>query len=425
MIACLLGLATGLSGAHAVSEPAPEPALRAELPEEASLELRASAPPPVLQDDDTILWSWKDGLRFQTVDGSVKGKLGGRLHWDASWLDIDESLGLDDADGTEFRRARIVTDLQFDAFFVKAEYDFAGTDADFTDVWIGRKDVIDGVDVKVGHMKEPFHLDYLNSANNITFVERSLAESLTLNRNTGVLASGNVGGDAANWALGVFKNADSAGTNQMDGDYAVTARVSGAPLFEDEGAELIHVGAAYSLRDGDMLRFRQRPEIHLAPFVLDTGALAVEDVSHGNVELAGVFGPAHFQAEYTAVSASGATGAEDFDATGFYGQVGWFLTGESRPYKRASGTFGRVQPRSPYGDDGCGAFEVALRYSSVDLTDGAIVGGEQNDVTLGLNWYLTPNLRVCADYVHGTVDLGPGLDGEDVDALVTRVQVDW
>jgi len=376
-------------------------------------------------DDDTILWSWKNGLRFQTEDGRWKGKFGGRIQWDASWLDIDDSLGLDDADGTEFRRARIFVDLENGPFFGKAEYDFAGQDVDFNDLWIGRRDVLGSADLKVGHMKEPLSLDQLTSANYITFLERSLMESLTLGRNTGVELSGNAAGDAVAWALGVFKNADDAGTNQMDGDYAVTGRVVAAPLYQDQGERLLHVGAAYSLRDAASLRFRQRPEIHLAPYVLDTGALASEDVSYANVELAGVFGSAHFQAEYTSVSTSGAAGAQDFDAAGYYGQVGYFLTGETRPYKRASGVFDRVIPGASYGPDGSGAVELAVRWSSVDLTDGGIVGGEQDEASVGCNWYLAPNLRVSLNYVLGFVDLGAGLGDEELSALLMRVQLDW
>ena len=407
--------------------PAPSPARLTPAAPPAEVQNPATPAPPAA-DEWTITWSWKDGIRFQTENGRVKGRLGGRLHWDASWLALDGSLedaGFDDSDGTEFRRARVMVDLDVDGLFVKAEYDFAGQDVDFNDVWVGLRDAVGSADLKVGHMKEPFHLDYLTSANYITFLERSLLESLTLGRNTGVMLSGNALGDAAAWAIGGFKQADDAGTNAMDGNYAVTGRVAGTPLYRDEGETLLHLGAAYSVRDLSSAQFRQRPEIHLAPFLLDTGALPTEDVSYGNLELAGVLGAFHFQAEYAMADASGASGAEDFEGAGWYGQVGWFLTGETRPYRRGSGTFDRVVPRQSYGDDGHGAVELALRYSTVDLTDGGVVGGEQDNVTLGVNWYVTPNLRLSANYVTGSVDLGAGLDDEDVSALLTRVQVDW
>ena len=58
---------------------------------------------------------------------------------------------------------------------------------------------------------------------------------------------------------------------------------------------------------------------------------------------------------------------------GYYVQAGYFLTGEHRPYVFGRGGFGRVKPKSIFGkDDGRGAWEIAARYSTLDLTDGAV-----------------------------------------------------
>lgn len=45
-----------------------------------------------------------------------------------------------------------------------------------------------------------------------------------------------------------------------------------------------------------------------------------------------------------------------------------------------------------------GAWELILRYSNLDLNDGAILGGEMNAVTAGLNWYLSPAVRAIFNY---------------------------
>ena len=63
----------------------------------------------------------------------------------------------------------------------KAQYDFAGGDVDFKDVWIG----LDGQDclgcmfpdITVGHFKEYFSQEELTSSKYITFLERSLPVS--------------------------------------------------------------------------------------------------------------------------------------------------------------------------------------------------------------------------------------------------------
>src|SRR5690606_11707201 len=48
--------------------------------------------------------------------------------------------------------------------------------------------------------------------------------------------------------------------------------------------------------------------------------------------------------------------------------------------------------------DAPGAWELAARYSSIDLSDGSIVGGEGKTITLGSNWYPNRNVRVMLDW---------------------------
>ena len=53
---------------------------------------------------------------------------------------------------------------------------------------------------------------------------------------------------------------------------------------------------------------------------------------------------------------------------------------------------------------GPGAWEIAARYSYVNLNSGfganRIQGGIMDGVTLGLNWYLNTNLNVMFDWAY-------------------------
>ena len=70
--------------------------------------------------------------------------------------------------------------------------------------------------------------------------------------------------------------------------------------------------------------------------------------------------------------------------------------------------------------EGPGAWEMAFRYSTLDLTDSAIRGGRLSNVTAAVNWYLNPVARVMFNYVLGDLhEVG------DTHALVTRLQLNF
>ena len=49
-------------------------------------------------------------------------------------------------------------------------------------------------------------------------------------------------------------------------------------------------------------------------------------------------------------------------------------------------------------EHGWGAWQVGLRYNYLNLNDKGINGGVLNDITLGLNWFLNPNMKLQFNY---------------------------
>jgi len=160
---------------------------------------------------------------------------------------------------------------------------------------------------------------------------------------------------------------------------------------------LVHLGLSGNLQlssDGQ-LRFRARPESHIAPYVIDTATLSTDRASTLALEAAWVDGPLSLQGELlqTAVQPNGG-GWLHFG--GGYLQLTWIATGESRPYDRETGTFGRLRPQRDFGfgaNEGWGALELALRASYTDLSDGGVQGGRLSMLMSGLSWYLSPQLK--------------------------------
>jgi phosphate-selective porin OprO/OprP len=367
---------------------------------------------------------WKEGLKLETADKQFQLSVGGMIQDD--WLWSGEDGGLkddvgDQEDGTEFRRVRLyVQGSVYGSAEYKLEVDFAGGTTALKDVYLGLTDLPVGK-LRMGHFKEPFSLDELTSDRFLTFVERGLPNAFVPSRNSGFMLYDAVLRNRATWAAGVFRDTDDGGKSIDDGGYNVTGRVTVLPIYEDDGLSLLHLGAAYSYRNpDDTLRYSARPEAHLANTFVDTGTMAADRANLYGLEAAWVSGPFSAQAEYVWADAKRLNGAPDVDFSSYYVQSSYFLTGEHRVYQTSGGVFDRVRPKNNFTSGGWGAWEVAARYSEIDLSDDGVAGGKLKDVTVGLNWYLNPIMRVMWDYIHADKQhVG------DADMLVMRLSVDF
>jgi phosphate-selective porin OprO/OprP len=118
---------------------------------------------------------------------------------------------------------------------------------------------------------------------------------------------------------------------------------------------------------------------------------------------------------------------------GGYVEVLRYLTGEHRAYNKKSATFDRVIPKENFflvkGEGGNifgrGAWQVGARYNYLNLNDKGIDGGVLNDVTLGLNWFLNPNMKIQANYsITARNSPAPGHDGT-IQGVGVRVAHDF
>ncbi len=378
--------------------------------------------------------TWSDGIKLEAEDKSFSFRINGRIQEDFIGASVDKPLAKI-YDGVETRRAYLgVSGTIYDNIEMALQYDFAPATAKLRDGYVGVK--TDFVNVRVGHMKEPFSLEQLTSDLNTTFMERSLGDKFAPGYQTGAMLFQDVLESRATYALGVFKTTDDQGKGQAEGNhFNVTGRLTGLPYAD--GDDLIHLGLAGSLRkpEGDSVAYSAKPEANLANALIKTTVtqtlpdgtkkdinIVSDQVTLMGAEAAAVFGPASLQGEYMMADVSSDT-SDDPKFTAWYILGSYFLTGEHRPYKKAAGAFDRVKPEANFlgKDNGPGAWELALRYSSMDLDKGNVHGGKLNDITAGVNWYLNPNTKVMFNYVNADV--------KDLDARAnifeTRFQVDF
>ncbi|MEZ6044359.1 MAG: porin [Planctomycetaceae bacterium] len=379
-------------------------------------------------------------------------KLTGFFQVDAGWFhqdDANKAVVGDIQDGADFRRARLaaVGDVWENVgYMLEMDFAFPGRPS-FMDVWFEIKDEEAG-NFRIGQFRHPFGMDGQTSVKELTFLERGLPFTFPPFRQIGMMYYGHTEDEMATWAVSGFRfPTDAFGGNIGDsGGYGGAARLTGV-LLDDGCDNIVHIGGGYVYIDpsSDLVQYRNQPEFFVSetggaplvppgvltnvPFFVDTNTLATEHVNMINGELASTSGPLHTQAEifYTMVSQ---LNGSSLTFSGGYAQVGYILTGEHRPYNRKGGVLGRVVPDNPFGHGGTGAWEVAARWSYLDLDDDTVQGGKLNDVTLGLNWYLNKNTKFQLNYIHAFLNsssavYGPVVKDSDADIVAVRGQVDF
>lgn len=387
------------------------------------------------EDPSTFRAFWKEGLRFETADKVFSLRVGGRVMADVFFKNGDEDLDANYSDGSDdgvrFRRARLhIQGTVYKNVEFSAEFEFATASPELRDVYVGLKGVPGVGNIRFGHFKEPMGLEELTSSRFISFMERpSAIQAFAPAFDFGLMIFNNQLEERMTWAIGIFKDQakeKEGAVRNEDGAYAATLRVTGLIIDNKEDQVLLHIGAAFRYSDpsGGKRAFEARPSVSTgAKFV--SASVVADKISVFGFELAGAWKALHAQAELLLSDASADGGAAEPSFMGYYVQVGYFLTREHRPYARASGRWDRVKPAKNFhdGSGGWGAWEVLLRWSSVDCSDAGVNGGEMDDLAFGVNWYMNPNVRVMFNFVWADIDgtKGPG----ELTVLQMRWQIDF
>lgn len=380
---------------------------------------------------DSFLY-WDNGLIIQSlVRDRFKVNLGFWCGYDLGYMAPGSGVKSAYPDtgnsGGEFRRFRVYIKGHFlNLIQYKFQWDITGDADDRVDLWAGLKDFPKDGYLRLGYQKEPFSLEYMTSSQNNTFMERSLVNALVPGRNWGVQFMMPLFESRMTVGAG-FSSPGNSFSDSFGGARDFTTRITGLAWYENQNAELLHLGLNYSYRPGNSpLKYDSRPESYLATDrLVSTGEFEFNRANNLGVEAAWQRGPLSAQGEIITSLVDTQDGGKTF--TGFYLQGSYFLTGEQRPYNRALANFGRIVPRKEFdtgSGGGWGAWETAARVSYLDLDSGGIHGGRETNLTVGLNWYLSQHLRLMVNYVYASVMDQPNLEGGSgvFQCLQTRLQ---
>lgn len=400
------------------------------------------------------MWSF-DAYRptISTEDGRFSFVLRGRFQLDGAFYDDDSPPTFTSPAGL-IRRAYIGFEGRaFRDFSYEYRMDFGGHRFGFSDPVVNLARVaynfqnsIAGPDslvrINAGLIKTIFTYSDTVSSANLTFLERAGVVNV---------ASAAYGGSTQR--PGVELTFQKSGNFRAGDNVVASAGITGSkaehgashgtqllgrfayywPVSQSLGVQL--GGSASKILDvgSDHIAVLQDfPEIRTgAEHLVSTGAIPSKGGSAWGLESETRFRSLYFGGEYFGFTVEreldcpACTGGPRANFSGWYLETSWIISGETKEFLPRSGnnsmaTFGSPQVKKPFSLDGTGwgAWEIAARYSDLDLNwqegaagtpcpgayAGCIRGGEQKIWTIGLNWYLSDYVRLDLDYLRIDVD---------------------
>lgn len=398
-------------------------------------------------------------------EGGWSFKPRGRLHYDTGYVGVpgayaaNRNLGFN----SRVRRVRLGAEGTMPGGFgYKVEADFANSSVNFGDVFLSYSPDNAPVTLRIGNFETLNGMEQISSSNNISFLERAVFNDAFLNsRRLGAALAWNSENDDWRAEAGLFAAHSIDSSFDNDG-YIGAARLVYAP--KALGGQL-HFGLGYQHREfasnggvagvntpsaGQLVRYRARPSTQLTDIrFVDTGSFAARSDRILGAEIAGIFKGLYFAGEAQWLKADAyragdlAAGLDAFASGnvavtptadpsyfGVFGEIGYFLTGETRGYKRGEGIWSRTKVLSPLNKGGSGAFQLAARIDHIDLDDAALKngvtnnfttglaslaglnarlgrGGSQTSYLIGLNWYPIDYIRFMLNYGRINVTGGP------------------
>lgn len=409
-------------------------------------------------DPNAMSVRWDKGLRFKTRDGATSISIGGRMQWQLGYLSEDEDtqnqLGITERDFVQLRRAYLdMSGTFYRHVFWAAQFNFAADgDSEIEDVYLGVQDLPVIGRFRIGHFKEPFGMETVESSKYLQLIERSLlSQCFAPDNSFGLEFHNSHLDDRLTWSLGAFREVDASGSIRSDFNYMGTGRITGLPWWASEGRRHLHLGIAGRVAEtsasdhNEDVRFRARPSVRTENRFIDTGVLDhIDGDFRLGAELAFNWDRFNLVAEWMGVwldadrsrriyrdiegqpPALTTVPAEDVFLHGFSVTASYWLTGESRQYDRRLGYYGRTSPKRNFALDGSGfgAVQLAARFHYLDYKDSDAIssilfeGDEDTANRIGLieaydagvgqgtlwgavagvSWLLNPNTRIMANY---------------------------
>jgi phosphate-selective porin OprO and OprP len=409
--------------------------------------------------------SWKGAPQFVDADAGWTFKVRGRLQHDTSYIAEPGAYAVNRNLGFNTRARRVTLGAEGTmpgGFGYKVEADFANSNIGFEDVLLSYTPASKAWTARLGNFETLNGLEQIGGSLNTTFIERAQISDAFLNtRRLGAAFALTGKDDRYRIEAGAFAAHSIDASFDNDG-WIGAARAVYAPEL---GGGRLHLGVNYQHREfqsndnavasvsnnapstNQLGRYRARPFLQTTDVrFVDTGSFAAKGDDIVGIEAAGIFkrfyvtGEAQWNRVRTYRPGAFASGNNAFPGDsaitplsnptffGVYGEVGYFITGETRGY--SGNTWSRTKVLNPINKGGSGALQIAGRFDYLDLDTGALKtaptnnfatgvsslaalnarlgrGGTQTGYLVALNWYPIDYVRLMLNYIHVDVQGGP------------------
>jgi len=382
------------------------------------------------------------GFALTSADKSFDLKLRGLIQADARVFSGDDNKP--QSDTFTLRRVRPTLDGTVGKngeFRITPE--FAGSSTTLLDAYGGYR-FSPELRLRIGKFKSPFGLERLQSGSDLRFIERAHPTSLAPNRDIGIQLFGDVAGESASYAFGIFNGVADGGSSISDtsDDKDFTGRIFLTPFKNTDRDELrglsFGVAGSFGKEEGSatasgLATIRSPGQATVFSYRTSTNAadnvVADGDRVRWSPQLTYYLGSFGFIGEYVTSEQDVRRGdnADSLVNDAWQIAASYVLTGEENSFRG-------ITPKTPFDLEAgtWGALELAARVSELDIdpdsfntyADPAKSITLIQSVAIGLNWYLNRNLKTSLTYEQSAFEGGEkDGDREDEEVLFARLQV--
>ena len=406
---------------------------------ERKLDLQAEEAEARVASTPVVSLSAAKGLSVKSPPpGDVELKFRGLAQADGRFYIDDDAIPQNDT--FLWRRAQLTIEGSWGPLLAfRLTPELAGDSVTLLDAWADLR-FSPAATLRIGKTKAPVGLERLQASNATEAIELGFPSELAPGRDIGVQLQGEVAKGTVSYVVGAYNgtvDGRDAATTNPDNNFEFAGRVFVEP-WKNAANALSGLGFGIAGSQGDkegtgnnfLPRYRTPGQVQFFNYrsavIADGEQTRWSPQAYYYRNAFGLLGEYISSKQEVRLPTTGAR--EAIDNRAWQLLAGFVLTGEDAGYR------GVARPNHPFtvGSAGWGAWELVARYGELEIDEDAFpVFADPNAVAqrakswaLGVNWYLTGNFKLVANYTQTDFDGGAaaGADREDEKAFFTRAQ---